>query len=132
MEQTPPNVFPPLLQSPEAPVFVKLLVPLKLHPLRNSDGLEEVIFPSNEDEGPNVRMPVPESVKLWAVAPVCVNCLSRRVPAEKPPGAIATVKPAARAAVAVVLRLQNKTPWPFVLLTRILLLKVVPGEYEPT
>ena len=64
MEQTPLKTFPPEPLSPLAPVLVKLVVPLKVVPLRCSEGLDEVKLPLKVEEGPRMRSPVPVRVRF--------------------------------------------------------------------
>ena len=108
--------------------MVRFVVPLKVVPFRKKVGLTAVTFPPKAEEGPRVRFPVPVRVRLCGVAPVWVNCRRDRVPAEKPPAPMLMLLPPAKVLVAVAPP-PNWTPAPFVDVTTILLLKIVPAEF---
>src|ERR1700748_2515490 len=82
------NALLPLLLSLDVPVLVALTVPLKVHPLKNSPGLEEVRGPLNVDAGPYWITALPVSVMFCAVAPDCVKLRSTRVPDANVPAVI--------------------------------------------
>src|SRR5258708_19593806 len=83
LETTVKTLFPEI-QSPVAPVLVRSVVPLKVVPVKERLGLEVVRFPLKEEEGPSVKAPAPVRARFCAVAPTWVNCLSDKVPPEKP------------------------------------------------
>src|ERR1700722_10798796 len=103
MEQTALNTLPPLLQSPEAPVLVKLVTPLNVAPLKLSAGLELLTAPRKVLEGPNTRAAVPLRAKFSDVASDWANWRSNNCPAETPPEPMEILSPVASVAVAVVL-----------------------------
>src|ERR1700754_3285368 len=104
------------------------VLPLKLQPLRNREGLERVTSPSKEEDGPIVRLPAPLKVRFCAVGPVCLNARRYKVPAEKPPAPIVRSFVAASVQVAVAFP-PNITPCPLLEETTILWLNKVPAEF---
>ena len=128
----PLKILLPALASLVDPFLVADNVPVNVQPLNSRVGLMVVTLPPKADEGPKLRLPAPVRVRLCAVAPICVNCLSSRVPVVKPPDPTEIVLPEAKVAEAVVLLLQNCTPCPLVEVTTILPLKTVPDEFELT
>src|SRR5579859_1777527 len=123
-------MLPPEPQSPEAPVLVRLVVPLKVPPLRTSVGVVAVKLPLNTDEGPICRAPAAVREMFWAVAPLCVNWRRSSVPAVNPVAPAVIVRPDASVVVAVPLPPENWTPVPFVEFTTILLLNTVPVVFQ--
>src|SRR5258708_25607004 len=131
MLQTPLKTLFPELQSPVAPVLVRSVVPLKVVTVKGRLGMEVVRLPLKEEEGPCVKEPAPVRARFCAVAPTWVNCLSDKVPAEKPAAPMPMVLVADKLMVAVAPP-PKKTPNPLVELTTILSLKMVPAEFWPT
>ncbi len=94
------KVSPPKDHSPVAPVLVRLVTPEKTEPFNKMRGETAVKSPPKEDEGPvwsSVYVPV--RIRLFALLPSCVNCLSDSVPVVKLPELTCKPYPAARVAV---------------------------------